>query len=249
MKSVIILGACGRIGSALSKDLYKKKYNLILVDNNKPKLQKMKNYFGKKNIFFYNCDITKSKNIDNLIKFSLKKVLSINNVVVCSYPKNSGFGKKFEKLDEISLKTTLWQQLGSIIMMVQKFSNIFKKNKSGNLIFLSSIMGLRTPKFWHYNKLNMTSPVEYVAVKSAIISITSYFSKYFKGYNLRFNCISPGGIKDQQPKKFKQRYKQSCLSKGLLNSEDLIGTINFLLSDDSKYINGQNIIVDDGWSL
>jgi NAD(P)-dependent dehydrogenase (short-subunit alcohol dehydrogenase family) len=49
--------------------------------------------------------------------------------------------------------------------------------------------------------------------------------------------------------KFKKRYKQSCLSKGLLNSEDLIGTIIFLLSDDSKYINGQNIIVDDGWSL
>ena len=95
----------------------------------------------------------------------------------------------------------------------------------------------------------MTSPIEYSAIKSGIISITKYLSKYYKKRNLRVNCISPGGIKNNQPNIFIENYNSSCNSKGLLDSEDLTGLILFLISDKSKYINGQNIIIDDGWSL
>ena len=95
----------------------------------------------------------------------------------------------------------------------------------------------------------MTSPIEYSAIKSGIISITKYLSKYYKKRNLRVNCISPGGIRNNQPNIFIENYNSSCNSKGLLDSEDLTGLILFLISDKSKYINGQNIIIDDGWSL
>ena len=70
-----------------------------------------------------------------------------------------------------------------------------------------------------------------------------------KKKNISINCVSPGGIRDIQPKKFFIKYKKSCGTKGLLDSEDIIGSIIFLLSNSSTYINGQNIIVDDGWSL
>ena len=95
----------------------------------------------------------------------------------------------------------------------------------------------------------MTSPIEYSAIKSGIISITKYLSKYYKNRNIRINCVSPGGIKDNQPKLFIKRYRQSCNSKGLLDGEDISKLILFLLSDKSKYITGQNLIIDDGWSL
>ncbi len=95
----------------------------------------------------------------------------------------------------------------------------------------------------------MTTPVEYVAIKSALISLTKYMAKYFKGMNIRVNSISPGGILDNQNEMFVNKYNDYCLNKGMLNIEDLSGTIVFLLSDMSKYINGQNIIVDDGFTL
>ena len=66
---------------------------------------------------------------------------------------------------------------------------------------------------------------------------------------LRVNAISPGGIKDSQEKKFIDKYKRHCNSKGLLSPGDINGLVNFLLSEESKYINGQNITIDDGWSL
>ena len=93
------------------------------------------------------------------------------------------------------------------------------------------------------------SPIEYSASKAGIINMTKYLAKYFKKKNIRVNCISPGGILDNQPEAFLKKYKKDCLSKGMLDPKDLCGTLNFLLSEDSRYINGQNIIIDDGWSL
>jgi NAD(P)-dependent dehydrogenase (short-subunit alcohol dehydrogenase family) len=95
----------------------------------------------------------------------------------------------------------------------------------------------------------MVSPIEYSAIKSGIIAITRYLAKYYKGTNIRVNCISPGGIIDNQPEIFLKRYLKSCTHKGMLNASDLSGTLIYLLSDFSKYVNGQNIIVDDGWTL
>jgi len=95
----------------------------------------------------------------------------------------------------------------------------------------------------------MSSPIEYSAVKAATISYSKYLAKYYIKNNIRINTVSPGGIVDDQPMLFQKRYKSDCGSKGLLEGKDISSTIIFLLSENSKYINGQNIIVDDGWSL
>jgi NAD(P)-dependent dehydrogenase (short-subunit alcohol dehydrogenase family) len=74
-------------------------------------------------------------------------------------------------------------------------------------------------------------------------------AKYLKGTNIRVNCLSPGGIFDNQNEKFLSKYNDKCLNKGMLDANDLTGTLLFLISDQSKYINGQNLIVDDGFTL
>ena len=63
------------------------------------------------------------------------------------------------------------------------------------------------------------------------------------------NAISPGGILDGQPEAFLEKYREHCLNKGMLETGDITGTVAFLLSDDAGNINGQNIIIDDGFSL
>ena len=95
----------------------------------------------------------------------------------------------------------------------------------------------------------MHSPIEYTAAKSALIMITRYLAKYFKGKFINFNCISPGGILDNQHANFIKKYRKDCMSKGLLDSKDILGSIVFLLSDTYKFITGQTIIINDGWSL
>lgn len=74
-------------------------------------------------------------------------------------------------------------------------------------------------------------------------------AKYFKGMNIKVNALSPGGILDSQPEAFLTKYKEQCLNKGMLDKSDMKGTLIYLLSDMSRYVNGQNIVVDDGFSL
>ncbi len=95
----------------------------------------------------------------------------------------------------------------------------------------------------------MTIPIEYTTINSAITQLTRYFSLYYKGNGLRVNSLSSGGILDGQPDFFLKAYKAQSASKGMLDPWDLNGAMLFLLSDESKFINGQNLIIDDGFSL
>ncbi|TNR60895.1 SDR family oxidoreductase, partial [Escherichia coli] len=61
--------------------------------------------------------------------------------------------------------------------------------------------------------------------------------------------VSPGGIFDNQPSSFQEAYKGHTMGAGMLNVESVLGSIIFLLSDGSQYVTGQNIVVDDGFSI
>ena len=95
----------------------------------------------------------------------------------------------------------------------------------------------------------MTMPVEYAAIKAGVEHLTRYFAQYFKGKGVRVNSLSPGGILAEQPDAFLGAYRSHCASKGMLAPEDLCGALIFLLSDAAQHIQGQNLIVDDGFSL
>ena len=248
-KTIVITGGAGRIGSALAGDLIWRGHKVLLGDINSSRLLKIKKKLNSKNIEIFQGDLTTKNSIDRLIKFGVKKFKSIDAAVHCAYPKSKKWGSRLQELDEIHLKKNLQNQLGGSIIFSQRIIKYFLKQKKGNLILISSIQGIQTPKFEHYKGLNMTSPIEYSAIKSGIISITKYLSKYYRNKNIRINCVSPGGIKDNQPRIFIKRYRETCNSKGLLDGEDVSKLILFLLSDKSKYISGQNLIIDDGWSL
>ncbi len=95
----------------------------------------------------------------------------------------------------------------------------------------------------------MTMPVEYAAIKSALIHLSKYVVAYMNDSKFRVNVVSPGGILDKQPEEFIEAYKKETLGKGMLNVSDVVGSILYLLSDSAQYVNGQNLIVDDGFSL
>ncbi len=95
----------------------------------------------------------------------------------------------------------------------------------------------------------MTNGPEYSIIKSGVIQLTKFMAKRFKNLNIKVNCISPGGVEDGQPDSFLKAYAKYCSSKGMLSPDDLTGSLIFLLSDYSKFLQGQNLIVDDGFTL
>ena len=251
-QTVLITGAGGRIGSAIASKVLDDGGNVLLTDINKTKLIQLKDKFlseKKDKVHIICADITNSSGIQNLLKECLKKVNRIDSAIHSAYPTSAGWGTKFEDIIQSNLDKDLSMQLGGAIMFSQIILKYFVEQNKGNLIHISSIFGIQAPKFHHYEGTNMTSPIEYAAIKSGIISITKWLAKYYKNQNIRVNCISPGGILDNQPNSFLEKYRESCTNIGMLNADDLVSTISLLLSSKSRAINGQNIIIDDGWSL
>tara|TARA_Y100000591_G_C21633064_1_gene593826 strand:+ start:62 stop:826 length:765 start_codon:yes stop_codon:yes gene_type:complete len=248
-KVILITGGAGRLGASFSKAIIKSGGKVIVNDIDKSKGEKLIQELGKDNSMLYHGDLTKTSLIADLIKSGFKKFNKIDGAVYCAYPTSSNWGTALEELDPKSLREDLYNQLGLPILFSKEIIKFFREQGYGNLIHISSIQGISAPKFEHYISTNMVSPVEYSAIKSGIINITKYLSKYCKNQNIRINCISPGGIFSNQPDSFIKKYKEECFSKGILDPEDINGALLFLLSEESKYINGQNIVVDDGWSI
>jgi len=198
---------------------------------------------------FAMMDITSKDSIREVINYLHNKYGKIDALVNNAYPRNKSYGRKFEDVEYNDFCENVNLHLGGYFLTSQQFALYFKEQGYGNIINIASIYGVIAPRFEIYEGTSMTMPVEYACIKSAIIHLTRYMAKYFKGKNIRFNCISPGGIFDNQPEEFLRKYNVFGLTKGMLHKEDVNGTLLFLLSDMSKHINGQNITVDDGWTL
>lgn len=252
-KLIVITGGAGLLGREFVKAIVQNDGIAVIADIN-PKLGiKLKDQLSEE----LKTDKIEFVQLDTTSKISLKKCIDyldsnygrIDALVNNAYPKNKNYGRNFFEVEYKDFVENIGLNLGGYFIAIQQFSSYFKKQGSGNIVNICSIYGVIPPKFEIYKNTPMTMPVEYAAIKSGLIHMTKYLSKYFKGLNIKVNALSPGGILDNQPKEFLRNYNNYGISKGMLENKDINGTLIYLLSDMSEYVNGQNIIVDDGWSL
>jgi len=248
-KNILITGGCGLIGSGIAREIIKNSGNVIILDTQDSLGKSLVNELGQERIKFFNIDVCNEESLERLIHSFQKEGLTIDAAIHAAYPRSKQWGKKFEDLKLDLLGEDLTMQLGGAILFSKIMVAFFRRQGFGNIVHVSSIQGLFSPKFEHYEGTTMVSPIEYSAIKSGVVSITKYLAKYCKGENIRINAICPGGILDKQPSSFLEKYKNSCSQKGMLDPKDINGALVFLLSDNSKYITGQAIVIDDGWSL
>ena len=247
-KVIVITGATGLIGEEFVKTVIENSGTAIVADINLERKKILEDKFNE-NIDFLKLDITNKENISNAIRFLNEKYGRIDAVINNAYPRNMDYGKHFYDVSYDSFIDNIGMHIGGYFLVSQQFAKYFEQQGYGNIINMASIYGVIAPKFNIYQDLDMTTPVEYAAIKSSIIHLTKYMANYLKGKNIRVNAISPGGIYNNQDNEFIRGYSENCLSKGMLDKSDINGTLIYLLSDLSRYVNGQNIIVDDGFTL
>jgi len=253
-KTIIITGGSGLIGSAFSIVSAKYGANVVIIDIDKKKsnnlLKQIKEKVGNDKTIYLKCDITSLSDIEEAIDIILSKFGKISVLVNNAYPRNKNYGKKYEDVTYEDFCENINLHVGGYFLITQQVAKIMIKQNYGNIVNMGSIYGFAAPRFEIYEGTKMTVPVEYAAIKGAIINLTKYLASYLGKYNIRVNCILPGGVYDHQPETFIKKYSQKVLlEKRMANVDDLTGALLFLLSDGSKYITGQNIVVDGGWSL
>jgi NAD(P)-dependent dehydrogenase (short-subunit alcohol dehydrogenase family) len=194
------------------------------------------------------CDITSPESIDECLKLILNKYLKIDGLVNNAYPRTSDWGNKFEDIAYDSWQKNIDYQLNSYFYLTQQVSNFMIKEKSGSIINMASVYGIVGPDFTVYDDTTMTMPAAYSAIKGGLINFTRYLCSYLGRYNIRVNTISPGGIFDNQNPIFVENYNKKVPMGRMGLPDDISPSVVFLLSEDSKYISGQNIAIDGGWT-
>jgi NAD(P)-dependent dehydrogenase (short-subunit alcohol dehydrogenase family) len=194
------------------------------------------------------CDITNSDSIDKALYLVLSKYSRIDGLVNNAYPRTKDWGTKFEDIVFDSWKQNIDWQLNSYFYISQKVAIQMSLQKEGSIVNMASIYGIVGPDFSVYEGTTMTMPAAYSAIKGALINFTRYVAAYFGPQQVRVNAVSPGGIFDNQNDVFVNNYCKKVPMRRLGNPEDIAPSVAFLLSDDAKYITGQNIIIDGGWT-
>ena len=92
-------------------------------------------------------------------------------------------------------------------------------------------------------------PVTYSVIKAGLIGLTRYLATYWADKNVRCNALSPGGIFDGQSEEFVQRLTSLIPLGRMASKDEYRATVQFLCSDASSYMNGQNVVMDGGRSV
>lgn len=248
-KVVIVTGGAGLLGRTFCQAIADNGGIAVVAEYDIAIAEKLCTSLENASIVPAQVNITDKNSIKALIATISEKYGRIDALVNSAYPRNKNYGKHFFDVAYSDFCENVGMNLGGYFLTSQQFATYFEKQGYGNIINLASIYGVIAPRFEIYDNTPMTMPVEYAAIKSGLIHLTKYMAKYFKGKNIRVNTISLGGIEDKQPDPFLKAYKGFCLNKGMLNAKDISGTVLYLLSDLSEFVNGQNIVVDDGFTL
>lgn len=246
-KVIVVTGGAGLLGTAFCKAISKEGGVAVVADLNLERAQAVASTI--ENAVALKLDITSKTSLEEAIATLKNKYNHIDGLVNNAYPRNKNYGRHFFDVEYTDFCENLNLNLGGYFLASQCFLKFFKEQKNGNIVNISSVYGVVAPRFDIYDDTKMTMPVEYAAIKSGLIHLTKYMAKYMNGNNIRINSISPGGILDGQPEAFLNQYKSYCSDKGMLNPQDLTGALIFLLSADSQFIHGQNLVVDDGFTL
>lgn len=196
-----------------------------------------------------NCDITNSESVVEMINKVMKQYQRIDGLVNNAYPRTTDWGLHFEDIPLDSWKRNVDLQLNSCFYISQQVLAIMKLQKFGAVVNIASIYGVVGNDFTVYeNTGGMTSPAAYAAIKGGIINFTRYLSSYYGKFSIRINCVSPGGIFNQQNEKFIEQYEAKVPLKRMGKPNEIAPAVTFLLSNEASYITGQNLIVDGGWT-
>jgi NAD(P)-dependent dehydrogenase (short-subunit alcohol dehydrogenase family) len=200
------------------------------------------------NLFNVKCDITDSASIVLALELVFSTYGHIDGLVNNAYPRTTDWGAKFEDILFDSWKNNVDWQLNSYFFMIQQVAQYMRERKYGSIVNIGSVYGVVGPDFTVYDGTSMTMPAAYAAIKGGIINFTRYLCSYLGPNQIRVNVVSPGGIFDNQNPLFVENYNKKVPMRRMGLPDDISPVVVFLLSEDAKYITGQNIIVDGGWT-
>ena len=261
-KIIVITGAAGFLGRMHSEAVASYGGVPILLDLEQSNVDELAHKLNEKyniDTIGYSVDITNEKNIQDNVELITKTFGRIDGLInnAANNPKMEDDGQvNFSRLENFSLDA--WNKdvgiglTGAFLCAKYYGFEISKNPNGGSIVNISSDLGLIAPDQRLYAKkdlqqhLQPVKPVTYSVIKSGLIGLTRYLSTYWIDENVRCNAICPGGVENGQPSDFLSEVSLRIPMNRLAKSHEYQGTLVWMLSDASSYLNGAIVPVDGG---
>lgn len=239
-KVIIVTGGRGLIGREIVRELKERDAIVISADITEETSATDRTF---------HLDLGSYESIDSIVKFTLDGFGRIDGLINAAYPHTPDWGRyRFENDPVEHWEENVRLQLNSTFYICRETAKVMERQQFGSIVNFGSIYGIVGNDFTIYEDYGGTSPVEYSAIKGGIINFTRYLASYLGHYGIRVNCVCPGGIFDHQREEFLKAYNHRCPMKRMGNPDDIAPLCLFLVSDGAKYITGQIIAADGGWT-
>ena len=243
-KAIIVTGGCGLIGREIVRELKEEGARVLNADitlETDPAAGT------------FRLDLGDNASIDALVAFAVEHYGRIDALINSAYPHTKDWSDYFFEDEPYEhFKRNVELQLDSVFYLDQQVAKVMMEQKDGAIVNFGSIYGIVGNDFTVYEEYGGTSTGAYCAIKGGVINFTRYLASYLGKWNIRVNYVSPGGVFDRnnpnQNPIFLRNYTHKCPMKRMAEPEDIAPVAIFLASDMARYVTGQNVAADGGWT-
>jgi len=264
-KNVLVTGGAGLLGEEHSRAVLESGANLIITDIDKIQLaaltSNLLHEYSESNITPYILDVSQESNIIEVSNKILETQggvdVLINNAAIDPKVKNDSSLLESSRLENFQIED--WDMqikvgLTGAFLCSKIFGSQMAKAKGGVILNIASDLSVMAPNQSLYYNANLpqnmqpVKPVTYSVIKAGLIGLTRYLSTYWTDKKIRCNSLSPGGVFNNQNNNFVENVSKLIPMGRMAQKDEYRGAVQFLCSDASSYMNGQNIVIDGGRS-
>lgn len=265
-KVALVVGGRGFLGRRFCSALFEAGGRVLVADLPEPSFAAASDssrVSGPGEAVQLNVDVTSEESVKAMMDEVLGLTSAIDILVYCVTAKPKDFYKPFTECSLEGWQQVLRAELDGLFLVTQQVGRLMEEQRSGSIVFLSSIYGIVGNDQRIYEEANLPelyagsssegkriySHSVYAAAKGAVISLTRYLAAYWGDRNIRVNCISPGGLAHPgENEEFVRRYSERVPLGRKAGLDEISGAVVFLVSDEASYITGHNLVVDGGWT-
>lgn len=266
-RTALITGSAGLMGVEHAIALLDNGATVVLTDVNESALSESKKAlireYDSSRVITQMMDVTSPNSVktvvDGMKAAGMRVDILVNNATID--PKVGGDNgvldtSRFENLTLDQWDIQMAVGLTGAFLCSQAFGTLMAHDGKGGVILnIASDLSVFAPDQRLYRKeglaedMQPVKPVTYSVIKSGIIGLTRYIATYWADKGVRSNALSPGGIFNGQGEEFVRRLTSLIPMGRMANHDEYRAAVQFLCSDASAYLNGQNIVMDGGRSV
>jgi len=259
-KVALVTGGAGLLGVHHASALIENGATVYVADINDKAVEKACVELGESAKPLY-LDVSVVDNVESALNRILEEVggihILVNNAAID--PKvDANSMVETSRLENFPMEQWQFQidvGLTGAFLCSKVFGSWMASNNGGNILNIASDLSVFAPDQRLYRKEGLpedrqpVKPVTYPVIKTALLGLTRYLATYWADRGVRVNALSPGGVYTNQPDEFVTKLTSLIPLGRMAHADEYRAAVQFLCSDASSYMTGQNIVMDGGRSV